>query len=52
MSNDRLSNIALLTIESARAESVNLEDFVNEFDSRYDNLRIKLHQYFEIHLAE
>ena len=43
MSNDRLSNIALLSIESARAENINLEDFVDEFDSRHDNCRIKLH---------
>lgn len=43
MNNDRLSNIALLSIESARAESINLEDFVDEFDSRHDNRRIKLH---------
>ena len=43
MSNDRLSNIALLSIESARAESINLEDFVDEFDSRHDNCGIKLH---------
>ena len=43
MSNERLSNIALLSIESGRAENINLEDFVDEFDSRHDNRRIKLH---------
>ena len=39
--NDRLNNIALLSIESARAQIINLEDFVDEFDSRYDKRRIK-----------
>ena len=40
MSNDRLSNIALLSIESARPESINLENFVDKFDSGHDNRRI------------
>ena len=43
MSNGRLSNIALLSIESVRAESINLDAFVDEFDSRHGNRRIKLH---------
>ena len=43
MSNDSLSNIALLSVESARAESINLDDFVDEFDSWHDNRRIKFH---------
>lgn len=43
MANDRLSNIALLSIESARAEGIDLESFVDEFDSRHGNRRIKLH---------
>ena len=43
LSNHRLSNIALLSIESARAESINLEDFVDEFDNGHNNRRIKLH---------
>ena len=43
MNHDRLSSIALLSIERARAESINLEDFVDEFDSRHNNRRIKLH---------
>ena len=37
ISNDRLSNIALLSIETTQGESINLEDFVDEFDSRHDN---------------
>ena len=43
MSNERLSNIALLSIESTRVESINLDNCVDEFDSRHDNRRIKLH---------
>ena len=38
----RLSNLALLSIESILAESIELEQFVNEFDSRHENRRIKL----------
>ena len=38
-----MSNIALLSIESAQVESINLEDFVDEFDSRHDKRRITLH---------
>ena len=43
MCHDRLSQLALLSIESNRAESLDLEQFVDEFDSRHDNRRIKLH---------
>ena len=43
MSNERLSNIALLSIERARAEDIDLDSFVDEFDSRHENRRIKLH---------
>ena len=43
MTNDRLSNIALLSIESLRAEKIDLECFVDDFDSRHNNRRIKLH---------
>ncbi|XP_066969177.1 zinc finger MYM-type protein 1-like [Macrobrachium rosenbergii] len=43
MTSARLSNIALLSIESARAEGIDLDCFVDEFDSRHDNRRIKLH---------
>ena len=43
MCHDRLSQLALLSNESNRAESLDLEQFVDEFDSRHDNRRIKLH---------
>ena len=43
MCHDRLSQLALLSIESNRAESLDLEQFVDEFDSRHDNRCIKLH---------
>ena len=43
MNDDRLSDIALLSIESSRAEKVDLENFVDEFDSHHENRRIKLH---------
>ena len=41
MSNE--SNIALLSVERARAEDIDLDSFVDEFDSRHENRRIKLH---------
>ena len=44
MTNDRLSNIALLSIESLRAEKIDLECFVDDFDSRHNNSRIKLNK--------
>ena len=43
MCHDLLSQLALLSIESNRAESLDLEQFVDEFHSRHDNRRIKLH---------
>ena len=43
MTSDRLSNIALLSIESKRAESIDMDSFVDEFDSRHANRKIKLH---------
>ncbi|XP_064083087.1 uncharacterized protein LOC135199099 [Macrobrachium nipponense] len=43
MTSERLSNTALLSVESKRAESIDLDSFVDEFDSRHDNCRIKLH---------
>ena len=42
MANERLSNIDLLSVEWVRAEKIDLDDFVDEFDSRHDNRRIKL----------
>ena len=43
MNNDRSNDLALLSIESSRAEGINLECFVDEIDSHHDNRRIKLH---------
>ena len=37
MSNDSLSNLALLSIESGRADLIDLDNFVDEFDSRHEN---------------
>jgi len=43
MTSERLGNINLLLIERVRAEKIDLDDFVDEFDSRHDNRRIMLH---------
>ena len=40
---DYISNLALLAIENLRAEALDLENSVDECDSRHDDLRIKLH---------
>jgi len=37
MCDSRLSNIALLSIESARSQSIKLHNFVDEFDCRHEN---------------
>ena len=42
MTSERLSNIALLSVERKRAESIDLDSFVDEFDSRHDKRRIKV----------
>ena len=43
ITSERLSNIALLSIESKRVEIIDLNSFVDKFVSRHDNRRIKLH---------
>jgi len=43
MANERLGNVDLLSVEWVRAEKKDWDDFVDEFDSRHDNRRIKLH---------
>jgi len=43
MCDSRLSNIAVLSIESARAESLSLDAFVDEFDSKHQNRKLALH---------
>jgi len=35
MTSERLSNIALLSTETVRAEKMYLDNFVDEFDSRH-----------------
>ena len=43
MCDSRLSNLAVLSVESARAESLNLDVFVDEFDSKHQNRKLALH---------
>jgi len=43
VTSERLRNTDLLSIERVRAEKICLDDFVDEFNSRHDNRRIKLH---------
>jgi hypothetical protein len=43
MCDSRLSNIALLSIESGRAKSLDLNQFVDEFDAQHKNKRLTLH---------
>jgi len=45
MTSERSGNVDLLSVERVRAEKIDLDDFVGEFDSRHDNRRIrpKLH---------
>ena len=43
MTSERLGNVDLLSVERVRAEKIDLDDFDDEFDSRHDNRRIKLH---------
>ena len=43
MSDERLSNIAVLSIEATRAESIDLDEFVDEFDARHNNRKLALH---------
>jgi len=45
MTSERSGNVDLLSVERVRAEKLDLDDFVDEFDSRHDSRRIrpKLH---------
>ena len=36
MTSERLGNADLLSVERVRAETIDLDDFVDEFDSRHD----------------
>ena len=40
---ERLSNIAVLSIEATRAESIDLDEFVDEFDAKHNNRKLALH---------
>jgi len=43
MGDERLSNLAVLSIESKRSKTLDLDIVVDEFDSRHQNRRIALH---------
>jgi len=43
MTSERFGNVDLLSAERVRAAKIDLDDFVDEFDSRHDNRRIKLY---------
>jgi len=43
MRDSRLSNLAILSIKSARSQSINFDGFVDEFDSRHKNRKLALH---------
>jgi len=43
MCDSRLSNIAVLSVESARARSIDFDAFVDEFDARHHNRKLSLH---------
>ena len=43
MCDSRLSNLAVLSVESVRAESLDLDVFVDKFDSRHQNRKLVLH---------
>jgi len=40
---ETLDNIDLPSIERVRAEKIDLDDFIDEFDCRHDNRKMKLH---------
>ena len=44
MGNDRLSNLAVLSIESMRVKRLDLEEFVNRFAENHRNRRILLNE--------
>ena len=43
MANDRLTNLAILSIEESRTDDIDLELFVDEFDVNHDNRGIYRH---------
>jgi len=42
MTSERLGNIDLLSLERVRAEKTDLDYFLDDFDNRDDNRRIKV----------
>lgn len=42
MTDERLSNLGVLSVESRRARAINLDDFVDVFAKKHSNRRIKL----------
>jgi len=43
MTSERLGIVDLLSVERDELKKIDLDDFVDEFDSRHDNRRIKLY---------
>ena len=42
MTDERLSNLGVLSVESRRAKAINLDEFVDVFAKKHSNRRIKL----------
>jgi hypothetical protein len=42
MTDDRLRNIAVLSIETVRAEAIDLDAFVDEIDCKHSNRKLAL----------
>lgn len=42
MDDDRLSSLGILSVESRRAKSLDLDEFVNRFAANHNNRRIRL----------
>ena len=43
MCDNRLSTLAILSVESARSQAINLNSFVDEFDAKHNNRKLALH---------
>ena len=44
MCDNRLSSLAILSVESARSQAINLNSFVDEFnDAKHDDRKLALH---------
>ena len=43
MCDSRLSNVAVLSVESARAKAIDFDVFIDEFDARHCNRKLALH---------